>query len=480
MPSAFEFIGPTTEEQRQSRTYQKWKSMIDRNIEAFMQRHYKTFVRRLKRSVPQDFRWEVWKAAALLKDKQEEGVYESLCNEVNKYSSLIEIDIPRTFPEHKSFDSSCQQMLYRILNAYANYDPNTGYCQGMNFVAGMLLIVSDFKEEESFWMLTCMMDFYGMEGFYREKFPLLRLYLKEYNRLAKEVIGEVHDHFEHEGVFPAVYLHQWFLTVFINCLPLQTVIILWDFLICRGLPGMLQIALALLKVLRGALLKLHFEDIVKFLKSMKTGGDCNEIMIGRLLIRQAEKITLRETVERSLMDYDLEALIRQAEEEEAREAREVAASNSNFRGQAGAERAAGGGGRESQERAGGGTQAAQGSDVVTNTHLPDRGSIHLHSRAEGEGQGGGVLSGTLFGAAGVEDLDDGDDDDDGFADGVPSRGAPGAASSPEQPQSQPRGGGQGGLPAGNGWQSAVTPGAGSVKTGGALAVGGAGKGGGGT
>ena len=70
---------------------------------------------------------------------------------------------------------------------------------------------------------------------------------------------------------PHSYLHQWFLTLYINCLPLETVLVIWDVVVCEGLHVLLNITLSLLKVLQSVLLKLEFEDIVKFFKTMKAG-----------------------------------------------------------------------------------------------------------------------------------------------------------------------------------------------------------------
>jgi hypothetical protein len=48
---------------------------------------------------------------------------------------------------------SGQAALRRVLRAYSYYDPEVGYCQGMNFIAGMFLTV--MNEEEAFWLLVC-------------------------------------------------------------------------------------------------------------------------------------------------------------------------------------------------------------------------------------------------------------------------------------------------------------------------------------
>lgn len=67
---------------------------------------------------------------------------------------------------------------HRLQNAYANFAPHVGYCQGMNFVVGFILLVSSFAEEvEVFWFFVVLMSKYNLHGFFREGFPLLELYI---------------------------------------------------------------------------------------------------------------------------------------------------------------------------------------------------------------------------------------------------------------------------------------------------------------
>jgi hypothetical protein len=46
-----------------------------------------------------------------------------------------------------------QAALRRVLRVYSYYDREVGYCQGMNFIAGMFLTF--MSEEEAFWLLVC-------------------------------------------------------------------------------------------------------------------------------------------------------------------------------------------------------------------------------------------------------------------------------------------------------------------------------------
>lgn len=57
--------------------------------------------------------------------------------------NAIELDVHRTFPSIPFFREEGQQALRRVLQAFAIFDPEIGYVQGMNFVAGALLYHSN-------------------------------------------------------------------------------------------------------------------------------------------------------------------------------------------------------------------------------------------------------------------------------------------------------------------------------------------------
>merc|ERR1719247_2264224 len=118
---------------------------------------------------------------------------------------MIEIDIGRTFPELKTFAESQQQQLLRVLNAYAGYNPRVGYCQGMNFVAGLLLLVSDFQEEDSFGVFACLMDHCGLAGLYGEQLHMLKRYLRVCDMLVEETLPDLGAHFRKENVIAPIY-----------------------------------------------------------------------------------------------------------------------------------------------------------------------------------------------------------------------------------------------------------------------------------
>ncbi len=53
-------------------------------------------------------------------------------------------------------DGPGQAMLFNILAVYARVNPAVGYCQGMAYVAAVLLM--HMAEEEAFWCLVALLE----------------------------------------------------------------------------------------------------------------------------------------------------------------------------------------------------------------------------------------------------------------------------------------------------------------------------------
>merc|ERR1719201_469915 len=110
----------------------KWREMIeDVGILEYMRIHPDRFHRRVRRGIPPQFRWRVWKEVVHLQEQEHiiSQDYRCLSTQHNAWTEMIEIDISRTFPELECFGQAQQKQLWRILNAYASYNPKLGYCQ---------------------------------------------------------------------------------------------------------------------------------------------------------------------------------------------------------------------------------------------------------------------------------------------------------------------------------------------------------------
>ncbi|KAM9699235.1 TBC1 domain family member 2A-like, partial [Menidia menidia] len=80
-------------------------------------------------------------------------------------SRQIQLDVRRTLTSNRLFCSSAQQQLQRLLLAFSLHRPAVGYCQGLNRLAGVALLVLQ-DEEEAFWLLVAVVEFLMPPDYY--------------------------------------------------------------------------------------------------------------------------------------------------------------------------------------------------------------------------------------------------------------------------------------------------------------------------
>ncbi|XP_050379480.1 uncharacterized protein LOC126796800 [Argentina anserina] len=212
--------------------------------------------------VPKDLRGEVWQAFVGVKTRRVEKYYHDLlaeetntgesmdndnsCGAFRKWRKQIEKDIPRTFPGHPALDENGRNSLRRLLLAYARHNPSVGYCQAMNFFAGLLLLL--MPEENAFWAFVGIIDDY-FDGYYTEEMIESQVDQLVFEELAREKFPKLVNHLDYLGVQVTWIIGPWFLSIFVNMIPWESVIRVWDVILFEGNRVMLfRTALALLEL----------------------------------------------------------------------------------------------------------------------------------------------------------------------------------------------------------------------------------------
>ncbi|XP_022984209.1 TBC1 domain family member 8B-like [Cucurbita maxima] len=168
-----------------------------------------------------------------------------------KWKGQIEKDLPRTFPGHPALDVDGRNALRRLLTAYARHNPSVGYCQAMNFCAGLLLLL--MPEENAFWTLMGIIDDY-FDGYYSEEMIESQVDQLVFEELVRERFPKMVNHLDYLGVQVAWVTGPWFLSIFMNMLPWESVLRVWDVLLFEGNRVMLfRTALALMELYGPAL-----------------------------------------------------------------------------------------------------------------------------------------------------------------------------------------------------------------------------------
>lgn len=180
--------------------------------------------KRIYKGIPNSLRSQVWcKLLNLEKIEQEnKGKYSEMIKLARQYSTdarQIDSDVNRQFREHIHYRerySIKQQSLFNVLTAYAMYNSEVGYCQGMSGLAGVLLMYMD--EEEAFWAMHVMLSDpkFAMHGLYKEGFPKLTRFLEHHDRILTKFMPKMKKHFDKHGLDAILYSLKWFFVCFVE------------------------------------------------------------------------------------------------------------------------------------------------------------------------------------------------------------------------------------------------------------------------
>ncbi|XP_013112093.1 rab GTPase-activating protein 1-like [Stomoxys calcitrans] len=218
--------------------------------------------------VPEAMREMIWKKLAGIETKTEMlDMYKILITKETKCETVIQRDIHRTFPAHKCFretGGSGQDALFKVSKAYAVYDSEVGYCQGLSFIAASLLL--HMPEEDAFCVLVSLMYDYGLRDLYKQGFEVLYLRHYQLERLIKDQLPKLYEHFLNCGIETHMYASQWFLTLFTARFPLCFVFHVLDVFLLDGINVLFQVALTLLSICENDLRQLDFEGILKYFR----------------------------------------------------------------------------------------------------------------------------------------------------------------------------------------------------------------------
>ncbi|CAI4051004.1 hypothetical protein SUVZ_14G0420 [Saccharomyces uvarum] len=253
--------------------------------------------RYVRKGIPAEWRGNAWWHFARGQEKlnKNKGIYSQLLQKMKQIKKqnpnekqvqdldIIERDLNRTFPDNVHFQSASYnkeeppiiKSLRRVLVAFSLYNPKIGYCQSMNFLAGLLLLFLD--EERAFWMLVIITSRYlpgvhniNLEGVNIDQ-GVLMLCVKEYIPEVWSYIKPSIDHHQQNNKtfspsnnkvlfnmqkneflyrLPPITLctASWFMSCFVGIVPIETTLRIWDCLFYEESHFLFKTSLAVLKL----------------------------------------------------------------------------------------------------------------------------------------------------------------------------------------------------------------------------------------
>ena len=142
----------------------------------------------------------------------------------------IDLDLKRTFPSEKEcMTEHFLQKMKNILLCYSTRNTTVGYCQGMNFLVAMLLLIME-DEEKVFWLfvqiieqILSLFNFQELTGIIIETTlieTLIAYYLPELNKFLTE---------KDFTITTSNFIHKWIVCLFSQTLKPEMVYTLFDF-----------------------------------------------------------------------------------------------------------------------------------------------------------------------------------------------------------------------------------------------------------
>ncbi|XP_044313313.1 TBC1 domain family member 4 isoform X3 [Drosophila rhopaloa] len=299
---------------------ERWEQIIERNsTQIGNKKDPKVLCHAIRTGVPRSKRGDVWTFLGEQHSMNTAPVdtkrfpnfntpYHTLLKHLTEHQHAIFIDLGRTFPNHQFYKDPLglgQLSLFNLLKAYSILDPELGYCQGLGFICGVLLLHCD--EANAFQLLKHLMFRRNMRTKYLPDMKKFQLQLYQLSRLVKDHLPDLYVWLDQNDVSPTLYAAPWILTVFSSQFPLGFVARVFDLLFLESSDVIFKFAIALLSVHKQQLLaKDNFEEIMDYLKTVvpKMEPNCME---------QIMKLVFGMDIGKQLAEYNVEYNVLQEE-----------------------------------------------------------------------------------------------------------------------------------------------------------------------
>jgi len=165
---------------------------------------------------------------------------------------MIVKDVSRTLSDLGLFTedlSAGNNRLYNVLKAYANYDNEVSYVQGMNYIAGiMLYYIPD--EEQVFWCLVNLMqsERWQWRFIYTEGFPKLQTLLGVLQERMQIEFPRIYKHLQDNFLEIIGTFSPLFMTLFVYMTPLEVSSRLFELFLIDGEHVLLTIVLKMIEL----------------------------------------------------------------------------------------------------------------------------------------------------------------------------------------------------------------------------------------
>lgn len=181
-------------------------------------------------------------------------------------SNQIELDLTRTFPDNDYFSSDLgAEVLNRSLNRFANFMPDPGYVQGMNYIMAALLW--HCSESQAFWIFTKLITDYNLRENFIDGLPGLLKHFDVIENHIRNMWPKLYTHLQNNSIVVGMFVTDWCITIFTNVIPVNKISKFFSYFIEEGWDYFYRLAVEIIFRLKKKCLK--YDDRLEILNILK-------------------------------------------------------------------------------------------------------------------------------------------------------------------------------------------------------------------
>ncbi|VWU52145.1 Rab-GTPase-TBC domain containing protein, putative [Hepatocystis sp. ex Piliocolobus tephrosceles] len=213
----------------------------------------------------------LWKNILLAENKYISiDLYKELKKQNSSFQKIIEKDIYRTFPNNSIFlnkETDMYKKLSDVLKICSIYFKKIGYCQGMNYVAAIFLLVFRNKIDTVRCFIALLRNF-NLKEMFIYKFPELKNIIYQLKVLIKAYLPDLSVYLKKNKIKVDFFCINWFMTLFSQDLSFENTVKLWDMFFLFGIKILIKLSLILLSHYAHKIILLPYDEALTFLKKI--------------------------------------------------------------------------------------------------------------------------------------------------------------------------------------------------------------------
>ena len=270
------------------------------------------FESRVVKAPPVAFRWLSWLIVTKVPKKRPKTPY----NNLQTYPLPLEIEnkiqkmLTKTLEQNHIIVKEIKECMYRILKAIVLLDPEMSYIHGIDLICGLLLVISNENEIDTFYVMISLFSQtfslkFRMREFFTKRCPMIDIYYKIFLHHVKAKFPKVAEHINKLTLPYLYWIGRWMQMMYVNVFPNEVVLRIWDCLFVYGMSFLISFGLSIVEVIESDFLKIT--DLIKLGEYFKLFNPDNKSSLTDMKIKYDIEVMLRRAISKySIQDKEVE------------------------------------------------------------------------------------------------------------------------------------------------------------------------------